>query len=144
MALSHGVGPRRGDNSELAAQEMQLANGIVLAVRATYAGVWEQVQKDKDGRGLAANLVCKAGITVFVVGVYEVTGGSLPDFEGQRCRVDANQRLRTFLQKQLQLAAASNWLLVVSGDLNSIIDPALDTWGGAARGAIGQPCAHAA
>ena len=94
VALSHGVGPRCGDNAGFAELEMQLAGGIMLTVRATYARVLEQVGRDKDGRGLAANLVRKAGLTMRVVGLCGVMGGSLPDFEGQKCRVDSTRRLR--------------------------------------------------
>ena len=58
VAISHGVGGNRGLNAApLAERDELLANGVILAVRRTYAGSWEHVARDGDGRGLAANVV---------------------------------------------------------------------------------------
>ena len=131
VAISHGVGGNRGLNAApLTERDELLANGVILAVRRTYAGSWEHVARDGDGRGLAANVVGQDGTVVRVVGLYGVAGGSLPGFDRQHHRVEANKRLLAFLSRQQEMAVHNGWVLVVLGDVNSICDPRLDTWDG--------------
>lgn len=119
VAICHGVGPGKkgcSDGEEL----VLLANGVILAVRDVYAGGWERVERDKDGRGLAANVMTKGGDVLRVMALYGVAGASLPGFERDKCRVEAEKRVLQFAAKQRDMAVQHGWLLVAIGDVNSV------------------------
>ena len=126
-AIAHGVPPGRGAES---GYELSLANGVLLAVRDGYPGGWETVDRDGAGRGLAACITSAEGNALRLVGVYGVSGASLPGFDRSQQRLDAERRLLEFVRAQVELSSLQGWTLVVMGDLNSVVDPALDTWGG--------------
>ena len=125
--ISHGTAVRIGWGSS--GQDC-LASGVVLTARAAYVVNWQQVDRDADGRGLAANIETKQGRIIRVVGVYGVTGASLPGFEGQHDRVEAERRLIEFVRSQARLADENGWLMVLIGDLNSVADVNQDSWRG--------------
>ena len=89
-------------------------------------GGWENVDSDSTARGLAAYLATVDGTVLRVVGVYVVSGVSLQGLEASQQRLSAERRLLKFVRKQVSLAVSHGWLLVIMGDLNSVVDPALD------------------
>lgn len=126
-AIAHGVGPPRGSSEGVVGAS---ANGVVLAVKKTYAGNWEHIARDRDGRGIAGNIVGTCGATIRVVGLYGVSGASLPGFCRDSDRTAAERRLSEFIKRQRDLAEEQGWLMVVVGDVNSVRAPNLDTWKG--------------
>ena len=122
-AISHGASAHE-------AGDTQFASGVLLAIKNTYVGAWADVERDIDGRGLAGTITTSEGEMVTVVGVYSVSGASLPGFESQAGRVRAEQRLTEFVLQQRDKAEMQGCLFILAGDVNSVACVAADTWGG--------------
>ena len=92
LGICHGVAAR--------GQGSGLGNGVLLAVRSAYVRSWDLVERDVDGRGIAGNLEGTTGLCIHVVGVYGITGASLPGFDNQQQNRDVEERLVEFVRKQ--------------------------------------------
>ena len=90
----------------------------------------KEIERDRYGMGVAANVLAADGQVMRTVGVHAVAGASLPGFERHAGRVDAERRLTVFVLRQKELAEERGWLLIVLGDLNSVCSPTKDIWGG--------------
>ena len=84
-AISHGI---RKDGT---------ANGVLVVVRASYAGGWQNDERDEEGRGVAGTLVHDSGGMLRLIGVYAITGVSLPGFEAQDSRKRSEDKLIEFI-----------------------------------------------
>ena len=65
-----------------------------------------------------------------VVGVYAVVGASLASFEREESRLACEGRLVAFVQSQKRKAEERGCAVVLAGNLNSVGQVAVDTWGG--------------
>ena len=65
-----------------------------------------------------------------VIGLYGLTGASLPGFDAVASRVSDEGRLVSWVRAQLVLGWDKGWYPLVGGDLNSITSLFLDCWGG--------------
>ena len=88
----------------------------------------KEIERDRYGMGVAANVLAADGQVMRTVGVHAVSGASLPGFERHAGRVDAERRLTVFVLRQKELAEERGWLLIVLGDLNSVCSPTKDIW----------------
>ena len=120
-AISHGAqgaaGPAPG-------------SGVLLAVRAGYAGVWSEVSRDNLGRALAATLCSSGGVLLRVVGIYGPVGGCLPRTSLNPCFLAAESSVKQFIDDQVSHATLRHQALLIGGDLNSFCSLDLDCWGG--------------
>ena len=109
------------------------ASGVALAVRAGHSSGWTDVVLGPHGRAIAASLQLQGGVELRVVGLYGVSGACLPGFERREDAVRQEADLNAFVQQQAEWASQRSCLLVAAGDLNSIVDAALDVWEGTAQ-----------
>lgn len=106
------------------------ATGVVIAIRSSYAGTWQAPARDRHGRGVAGNFTSAEGIVVRVAGLYGPSGGSLPGADSCRLWLEKERDTVAFMAEQREAAAKHGWVLVALGDLNSVANIELDTWGG--------------
>ena len=78
--------------------------GVALVVRRSIISTWSDISRDRLGRCIASTLYLSSGLPLRVIGVYAITGSSLPGFEGNAFQVAAESQLVRFIQEQLQAA----------------------------------------
>eukprot|EP00435_Cladocopium_sp_Y103_P068792 s120_g32.t1 len=90
---------------------------------------WSDISRDRLGRCVAGTLYLSSGLPLRVIGVYTISGSSLPGFEGNTFQELVRFR---FIQEHLQAADAQGINALVLGDslrgLNSVQSPELDCW----------------
>ena len=104
--------------------------GVALAVRRNAVTTWTDVSRDAIGRCLAGNLHLHNGTLLRVVGVYGITGASLPGFERDRSNLQDEGSIVNFVQAQFNKADQQGIPCLVIGDFNSIASVELDSWHG--------------
>ena len=124
IAVSHNC--YYGDGSG----QSPAAAGVIIAVRESYVGVWQDVAKGPLGRAVAGNLVLPCGGVVRIIGLYGVTGACLPGFTSKPEAVAAEQLLDGFVQAQARICDRNGWHAIAARNPNSYVDHGLDRWGG--------------
>ena len=104
--------------------------GVALAVRRNAVTTWTDVSRDAIGRCLAGNLHLHNGTLLRVIGVYGITGASLPGFERDRSNLQDEGSIVNFIQAQFNKADQQGIPCLVIGDFNSIASVELDSWHG--------------
>ena len=102
--------------------------GVALVVRRSIISTWSDISRDRLGRCIASTLYLSSGLPLRVIGVYAISGSSLPGFDGNAFQVAAESQLVRFIQEQLQAADVQGMTCLVLGDLNSVQSPQIDCW----------------
>ena len=87
-AIFHG--PGRGASDTHA--------GLAVVVRRNIVPEWSVISKDRAGRCLSGTLHLSSGLPIRVIGVYSITGGSLPGFERDAAHVSSESQLVQFIR----------------------------------------------
>ena len=94
--------------------------GVALAVRRNAVATWTDISRDAIGRCLAGTFHLQSGTLLRVIGVYGITGASLPGFERDHSNLQDEGSIAQFIQAQFNKADQQGIPCLAIGDFNSI------------------------
>ena len=101
------------------------AAGVMLTLRADFAGGRTDITEDTDGRAMSANIYLGDDSTARMNGTYGVSGACCPNFTSFTNKRKAEAKLNYYITTQTRTCYEKAYHMVVAGDMNSYTQPSL-------------------